>query len=132
MPERVALGALLVLVAVFVWLWLGPDVASRLALIGMPLLIIGGALQVRDAGKGRPGYPGKLAITLLVFGLLMLPDLRYRESVGGPLSWQPMPVLMLIAGVWLCALWPIARRQGQKFATINQGSDQGLDQGTTA
>ena len=39
------IGALLVLVAVFVWLWLGPDIASRLALVGLPLLLVGGALQ---------------------------------------------------------------------------------------
>ena len=26
-------------------------------------MLVGAALQVRDVAKGRPGYPGKLAVT---------------------------------------------------------------------
>ena len=113
--SEIRIGVLLVLVAVFVWLWLGPSVAIRFAAAGLPLLMIGAVLQARDAGRGRPGYPLKLACCLLVFGLFMLPDLSYRESVAGPIHWQPMPILLTIAGAWLLLWWPIATRRAKSY-----------------
>ena len=106
----VRFGALLVLVAIFVWLWLGPVVSSRLYLIGAPFLLWGIPMQALQARReGRPGYPWRLGLAMGIGGALMWPDLVYREGVGQPLQWQPIAPLLVAAGVWILAWWPVAR-----------------------
>ncbi|MBA3710264.1 MAG: hypothetical protein H0W83_15745 [Planctomycetes bacterium] len=106
---EIRVGALLVLAAVFLWLWLGPETSGRLYLVGAPLLLIGVPLQAFQAMRGRPGFPWKLGIAFALLGGLMWPDLRYRESVDGPIHVQPVVPLLLGAGLWILAWWPISR-----------------------
>jgi hypothetical protein len=107
---EVRLGALIILAAVFLWLWLGPTMSSRLYLIGAPLLLIGIPIQAIQARRdGRPGYPWKLGLAMAIGGALMWPDLRYRESPTGPVYVQEVSPLLLAAGVWILAWWPFAR-----------------------
>lgn len=101
-------GALLILAAVFLWLWLGPPTSMKLFLAGVPLLIIGVPLQAFQALKGRPGFPWKLGLTLAFGGLAMLPDLTYRESIDGGLRVQQIGPMLVLAGVWILAWWPLA------------------------
>lgn len=106
----VRLGALLILAAVFLWLWLGPTTASRLYLIGAPLLVWGVPWQALQARRdGRPGFPWKLGLAMAIGGAVMWPDLRYREAPGGPVYVQEVAPLLLAAGVWILAWWPVAR-----------------------
>jgi hypothetical protein len=52
------LGALLILAAVFLWWFLGPDVCSKAYLVGAPLFFFGVVMQAVQARRdGRPGYP---------------------------------------------------------------------------
>ncbi len=112
---EVRLGALLVLAAVFLWLWLGPETSSRLYMVGAPLLLIGIPIQAIQGRKGRPGYPWKIGLAFAIGGALMWPDLRYRESIEAArhfanlLPVQPVAPLLLGAGVWILAWWPYAR-----------------------
>ena len=106
----VRLGALLILAAVFLWLWLGPTTASRLYMVGAPLLLWGVPWQALQARRdGRPGFPWKLGLAMAIGGAVMWPDLRYREAPGGPVYVQEVAPLLLAAGVWILAWWPIAR-----------------------
>lgn len=107
---EVRLGALIILGAVFLWLFFGPTFCSRLYLVGAPLLLIGIPIQALQARRdGRPGYPWKVGLALTVGGALMWPDLRYREIIGGPVHVQEIAPLLLAAGVWIMAWWPVAR-----------------------
>ena len=107
---EIRLGVLLILAAVFVWLWLGPRWSAGLYFLGLPLVLIGAPLHARDARRyARPGYPLKLGVILTIGALLMWPDLLYREVVGGPLRVQPMAPLLVVAGGWILAWWPWAR-----------------------
>lgn len=115
--SEIRLGALLVLAAVFVWLMF-PLVAGKLVAIGVPLILVGTLLQTRDAGRGRPGYPVRLAVILTIYGAFATIDLSYRESVGGPLQFQPTALLLLLAGLWLLAFWPIARKRLHTATTV--------------
>ncbi|MFW5845991.1 MAG: hypothetical protein ACOCXJ_07175, partial [Planctomycetota bacterium] len=104
------LGALGVLAGVFLWQW-WLELAQVTLFIGLPLVLVGMPLQVLDARRrGRPGYPWKLAVTMTVIGIFLLPDQFYRETVDGPLRlvvpWVPA---LLTAGVWLLIGWPLAR-----------------------
>ena len=111
---EVRLGALIILGAVFLWLFFGPTFCSRLYLAGAPLLLIGIPLQAIQARRdGRPGYPWKLGVALTIGGALMWPDLRYREVIGGPVHVQEIAPLLLAAGVWIMAWWPVARTRVQ-------------------
>ncbi len=108
--SEIRVGALLILAAVFLWLWLGPAWSSRLYFIGLPLLLIGVPLQVRDQRRiARPGFPLKLGLVFALGGALMWPDLLYRESVGGDVSVQPVAPLLVVAGLWILAWWPVSR-----------------------
>lgn len=107
---EVRLGALIILAAVFLWLFFGPTVCSRLYLIGAPLLFIGIPIQAIQARRdGRPGYPWKLGLALTLGGGFMWPDLRFRESITGPVHVQEIAPLLLAAGVWILLWWPYAR-----------------------
>jgi hypothetical protein len=105
---EVRVGGLLVLGAVFLWLWLGPQWATRLYLVGAPLLVIGIPWQVFESRRGRPGYPWKLGIAFTVFAALMYPDLRYRDDVGSTVQVQTVVPLLGLAGLWIVAWWPVA------------------------
>jgi hypothetical protein len=120
---EVRLGALIILAAVFLWLWLGPTASSRLYLIGAPLLFIGIPIQAIQARKyGRPGYPWKLGLVMAIGGGLMWPDLRYREAVTGPVYVQEVAPLLLAAGLWIVAWWPYARSRSQTAQHSAQSS----------
>jgi len=107
---EIRIGALLALMAVFLWLWLGPATSSMLYLAGLPLLAVGIPLQVMEArNRGRPGYPWKLAVAFTVGGVLMIPGVLYRERVGGPLHIQPIAPMLIVIGVWMLIWWPFAR-----------------------
>jgi hypothetical protein len=105
------LGALIVLGAVFLWLWWGPTASSRLYLVGALLLLWSVPLQALQARRaGRPGYPWKLGLAMAIGGAVMWPDLRFREVVGAPVQVQEVAPLLLMAGAWILAWWPLARR----------------------
>jgi hypothetical protein len=106
----VRLGALIVLGSVFLWLWWGPTNSSRLYLVGAILLLWGVPLQALQARSiGRPGFPWKLGLALAIAGGAMWPDLCYRETPSGALHWQEVAPLLVGAGVWILAWWPVAR-----------------------
>jgi hypothetical protein len=110
----VRLGALLILAAVFLWLWLGPTTASRLYLLGAPLMLWGVPWQALQARRdGRPGFPWKLGLAMAIGGAVMWPDLRYREAPGAAVQVQEVAPLLLAAGLWILAWWPIARSRRQ-------------------
>jgi hypothetical protein len=113
---EVRLGALLVLAAVFLWLFFGPVICSRIFMIGGPLLLIGVPIQALQARRdGRPGYPTKLGLVMAWGGIIGLPDLRYREAVGGPIETQPVGPLLAAAGLWILMWWPVARSRRQEM-----------------
>lgn len=119
---EIRLGALLVLGAVFLWLFLGPVMCSRIYLLGAPLLLVGVPIQALQARRdGRPGFPWKLGLTMTIGGLMMawggligLPDLRFRETVTGPVQTQPVGPLLAAAGAWILIWWPVAARRRQE------------------
>ncbi len=107
---EVRVGALLVLMGLFLWLWLGPSTSIKLCWTGLPLVVIGVPIQAIQARRdGRPGFPWKLGLTLTIGAALMWKDLTYRELVGGPLLVQPIAPILLGVGLWILAWWPIAR-----------------------
>lgn len=108
----VRVGALLVLGSVFLWLWLGPTIASKFAIVGLPFVLWGVPMQAIQARRdGRPGYPWRLGLTLAIGGALMWPDLLYREKTGGPLLIPPTAPLLVGVGAWILLWWPLARRR---------------------
>lgn len=106
---EVRLGALLMLAAVFLWLFLGPSMSVKLWWLGAPLFAVGIPLQAWQARDGRPGFPWKLGVAMALFGALMWPDVRYRQSPGGPVMVQEVAPLLLGAGLWVLLWWPVAR-----------------------
>jgi hypothetical protein len=103
------IGALLLLAAVFLWLFLGPARSAMIFMLGVPLLAIGAPLQAwQGRTQGRPGYPWKLAIAFTVLGAFMWPDMLYRDVPGGPVGVQPMAPMMLGSGLWLLLWWPVS------------------------
>ena len=109
----VRLGALIVLGAVFLWLWWGPTASSRLYLAGAALLLWGVPLQALQGRRdGRPGYPWKLGLAMALGGGVMWPGMRYRDIAGGDVHVQEVAHLLLFAGVWILAWWPVARPGG--------------------
>ena len=106
---EVRLGALIILGAVFLWLFFGPTFCSRLYMVGAPLLLIGIPIQALQSRQGRPGYPWKLGLAITIGGSLMWPDLRYREVIGGPVHVQEIAPLLLAAGLWILVWWPVAK-----------------------
>ena len=106
------LGALLILAAVFLWWFLGPDFCSKVYLVGAPLFFFGVVMQAIQARRdGRPGYPWKLGLAMTVMGGLLWWDLTYREGPLGPSGRQEIGPLTTAAGAWLLLWWPVARRR---------------------
>jgi hypothetical protein len=108
---EVRLGALIVLGAVFLWLWAGPTTASKLYMGGAALLLIGIPLQALQGRTGRPGYPWKLGLAMTALGLAMWPDLQFREVAGGPVKVQDIAWMLAAAGTWILLWWPLSRRR---------------------
>ena len=105
---EIRVGTLIILAAVFLWLWLGPTTSSILYFVGLPLILIGVPLHALDTRKrGRPGYPLKLGLVLTIGGALMWPDLLFREVVTGPVHVQPVAPLLVSAGIWMLLWWPV-------------------------
>ncbi len=107
----VRLGGLLVMGSVFLWLFAGPSLSAKFLMLGAVLLLWGVPAQAFQARKGRPGYPWKMGLAFALLGLAMTPDLRYREEPGGPLGIQIMAPALAVAGLWILAWWPLARRR---------------------
>jgi len=105
----VRLGGLLVMAAVFLWLFAGPALSAKGLLLGGLLLLVGIPLQAFQARGGRPGYPWKMGLAFTVLGLAMIPDLRYRTVPGGPVDVQIMAPALAVAGAWILLWWPLAR-----------------------
>jgi hypothetical protein len=106
---EVRAGALLVLAAVFLWLWAGPTLASKIYLVGAALLVIGVPIQAFQSRRGRPGFPWKVGLAMTLLGLAMWPDLIYREAVGGVRRVQDIAWMLTGAGAWILLWWPVAR-----------------------
>ena len=106
---EVRAGALLVLAAVFMWLWMGPERASWLYLLGAPLLLVGIPIQAIQANH-RPGFPWKVGLSFTALALAMWKGLTYRDGIApdAPLRVQIIFYLLLIAGLWVLAWWPVA------------------------
>lgn len=105
---EVRVGALLVIAAVFLWLWLGPVRASYLYLLGTPFLLVGVPLQAFQAPT-RPGFPWKVGLAFTLGALVMWPGLRYRDGIGdAPVHVQMIIPLLLVAGLWILVWWPVA------------------------
>ena len=91
--------------------------SSRLYMLGAPLLFIGIPIQAIQAKRNnRPGYPWKLGLTMAIGGAFMWPDLRFRESPTGPVYVQEVAPLLLAAGIWILAWWPLARTRSTDSA----------------
>jgi hypothetical protein len=136
----VRLGALVVLGAVFLWLWWGPSASSRLYLAGAALLLWGVPLQALQARReGRPGFPWKLGLVMAIGGAVMWPDLTYREPdptkatvSEWPKHVQEVAPLLLVAGAWILAWWPVARSgRGGRDASVT-GAAGMASQGASA
>lgn len=111
---EIRVGVLLLLAGVFFWLFLGPVACTRICIVGLAAILIGVPLQALDGKRyGRPGYPIQLGIILTIGGLLMIPDLCYRETVDGPLQVQIFGPLLVLAGVWMLAWWPVSKIKAQ-------------------
>ena len=103
------LGALLVLAGTFLWNFAGPSLAMKLAVIGLPLLIVGAVLQaLLSARQGVDAYPWKLAAAMLMLGLPMCFDFRYRDAPGGELQLLLVGPILALAGGWLALWWPVS------------------------
>lgn len=113
-------GALLILGAVFLWLWFGPQTSAKIYLAGAPLLIWGVPWQALQARAGRPGFPWKLGLAMTALGLAMWPGLRYQNGPGQPIEVQIIAPLLTAAGVWILLWWPVAvhgSRHAQRLET---------------
>ena len=107
---EVRLGALLTVGPIFLWLWLRPDTAVWILVIGLPLLWGGIPVQAMQARKEqRPGYPWKLGIAFTLLGALMIPDQMSQVVPGGTTSLQIQAPALCLSGIWILAWWFYAR-----------------------
>jgi hypothetical protein len=115
------LGALLVLAGAFLWNFAGPALAMKLAILGLPLLAVGAALQaLLSARRGIDAYPWKLAVAMLILGVPMCWDVRYRDVPGEAVQLLLVGPILALAGAWLALWWPvdlISRRLARAAAT---------------
>ena len=113
----VRVGALLILAALFLWLWFGPATSAKILIAGSPLLLWGVPWQAIQAWRqGRPGYPWKLGIAMTLMGVFTWMDLRFREVPGGEIHVQVIAPLLTAAGVWILLWWPVSRLRTTKEA----------------
>jgi hypothetical protein len=107
---EVRLGALIILIAVFLWLWFGPATSAKIFMCGVPFLLVGIPVQAIQALRyQRPGYPWKLGLAMTFMGLAMWHDLRFREWPGDPVRVLDVAPMLTAAGGWILLWWPIAR-----------------------
>ena len=67
------------------------------------------ALQaLLSARRGVDAYPWKLAVAMLILGLPMCVDFRYRDAPGGELHLLLVGPILAVAGAWLALWWPVA------------------------
>lgn len=103
------LGALLVLAGTFLWNFAGPSLAMKLAVVGLPLLVVGAALQaLLSARQGVDAYPWKLAVAMLILGVPMCFDFRYRDAPGAEVQLLLVGPILAVAGGWLALWWPVS------------------------
>ncbi len=103
------LGALLVLAGTFLWNFAGPSLAMKLAILGLPLLIVGAVLQALLAARqGVDAYPWKLAVAMLILGVPMCFDFRYRDAPGAEVQVLLVGPILAVAGGWLALWWPVS------------------------
>lgn len=103
------LGALLVLAGTFLWNFAGPSLAMKLAIVGLPLLVVGAALQaLLSARQGVDAYPWKLAVAMLLLGVPMCFDFRYRDAPGAEVQLLLVGPILAVAGGWLALWWPVS------------------------
>ena len=100
-------GALLVLAGTFLWNFVGPAMAIKIAIVGLPLVLVGTVLQALGVGT-KQGFPWKLGLSMLILGGAMCYDFRYRDVPGGPIAIVLVGPLLASAGVWITAWWPVA------------------------
>lgn len=112
----IRVGALLILAAVFLWLWFGPQTSAKIFLAGAPLILWGIPWQAFQARAGRPGYPWKLGLAMTALALPMCWDLRFREESTSPLQVQIIAPLLLGTGVWILVWWPLYRMNTRFFS----------------
>jgi hypothetical protein len=103
------IGALFVLAGTFLWNFAGPALAMKLAILGLPLVAIGAVLQALLSAKhGVDAYPWKLAVAMLLLGVPMCWDFRYRDVPGETVQLLLVGPILAIAGAWLALWWPVA------------------------
>ncbi len=118
---EVRLGALLTVGPIFLWMWLGPEKAVWLLVMGIPLLWSGIPIQAIQARKhGRPGYPWKLGIAFALLGGLMIPDQVSRVTPDGGLAMQIQAPLLCLSGLWILGWWFYAKQSSDDNAQIKQ------------
>ena len=104
----IRVGALLILGAVFLWLWFGPQTSAKIYLVGAPLLLWGVPWQAWQTRQGRPGFPWKLGLAMSLLGAAMWPGLRYQNGPGDAIEVQIIAPLLTAAGIWILLWWPVA------------------------
>lgn len=102
------IGALLVLAGTFLWNFAGPTLAIRIAVLGLPLLAAGAVLQALQARRTPESYPWKLAVAMLVLGLPMCWDFRFRDAPGEPVQMLLVGPILAASGAWLALWWAVA------------------------
>ena len=112
----IRVGALLILAAVFLWLWFGPQTSAKIFMAGAPLILWGIPWQAFEARTGRPGYPWKLGLAMTALALPMCWDLRFREESINPLQVQIIAPLLLGTGIWILLWWPLYRMNARFFS----------------
>lgn len=106
----VRVGSLLVLAALFLWLWFGPQTSARIFLAGIPLLLWGIPWQaIQGWRQRRPGYPWKLGLAMTAMGIATWVDLRFRETPTAAIQVQIIAPLLTGAGAWILLWWPVSR-----------------------
>lgn len=106
--SELRLGALLVLAGTFLWNFVGPTWAMRVAIVGLPLLLVGVVLQALAARRGVPGMPWKLGIAMLILGAAMTWDFRYRDIPGGTMDVVLVGPILAVSGIWILLWLPLS------------------------
>jgi len=102
------LGALLVLAGTFLWNFVGPAVAIKIAILGLPLVLVGAITQTLAARRGVDAYPWKMAVAMLALGVPMCFDFRYRDAPGDTVHILLVGPFLAASGAWLAIWWPIS------------------------
>ena len=63
-----------------------------------------------DARRGLPGMPWKLGVAMLILGVAMTWDFRYRDLPGGPMGVVLVGPILAVSGAWILLWLPFAAR----------------------